>query len=178
MLDCYFIQQGKSTFVAYHKRHRRVVALYQFIDIQRLTLNEHTVVVEVEKGFTDREQQIADEVSNEIRQEYSCINDMVERGDCRYCDIVLSYMATAVERVRARMHQVCMQDEVEPQAHKFMAIWNNVNEVEYNKLYARVRKLPYTPDALKEGELSQAEYDSLQLLIRQKKDEMMLLITQ
>lgn len=137
-----------------------------------------TVVVEVEKGFTAREQQIADEVSNEIRQEYSRINDMVERGDCRYCDIVLSYMATAVARVRARMHQVCMQDEVEPQAHKFMAIWNNVNEVEYNKLYARVRKLPYTPDALKEGELSQAEYDSLRLLLRQMKDEMMLLITQ
>ena len=137
-----------------------------------------TVVVEVEKGFTAREQQIADEVSNEIRQEYSRINDMVERGDCRYYDIVLSYMATAVARVRARMRQVCMQDEVEPQAHKFMAIWNNVNEVEYNKLYARVCKLPYTPDALKEGELSQAEYDSLQLFIRQMKDEMMLLITQ
>lgn len=137
-----------------------------------------TVVVEVEKGFTAREQQIADEVSNEIRQEYSRINDMVERGDCRYCDIVLSYMAKAAARVRARMHQVCMQDEVEPQAHKFMAIWNNVNEVEYNKLYARVCKLPYTPDALNEGELSQAEYDSLQLLIRQMKDEMMLLITQ
>lgn len=137
-----------------------------------------TVVVEVEKGFTAREQQIADEVSNEIRQEYSRINDMVERGDCRYCDIVLSYMAMAAARVRARMHQVCMQDEVEPQAHKFMAIWNNVNEVEYNKLYARARKLPYTPDALKEGELSQAEYDSLQSLNRQLYDEMMLLITQ
>lgn len=137
-----------------------------------------TVIVEVEKGFTAREQQIADEVSNEIRQEYSRINGMIDRGDCRYCDIVSSYMSQAVERVRARMRQVCMQDEVEPQAHKFMAIWNNVHEVEYNKLYVRMRKLPSMFDALKGGELSQAEYDSLQLLIRQLNDDIMLLITQ
>ncbi len=65
-----------------------------------------TVIVEVEKGFTAREQQIADEVSNEIRQEYSRINGMIDRGDCRYCDIVSSYMSQAVERVRARMRQV------------------------------------------------------------------------
>lgn len=137
-----------------------------------------TVIVEVEKGFTAREQQIADEVSNEIRQEYSRINGMIDRGDCRYSDIVSSYMSQAVGRVRARMRQVCMQDEVEPQAHKFMAIWNNVHEVEYNKLYVRMRKFPSTFDALKGGELSQAEYDSLQLLIRQLNDDIMLLITQ
>lgn len=59
-----------------------------------------------------------------------------------------------------------------------MAIWNNVHEVEYNKLYVRMRKLPSMFDALKGGELSQAEYDSLQLLIRQLNDDIMLLITQ
>ena len=53
-----------------------------------------------------------DEVSNEIRQEYSRINDMVERGDCLYCDIVLSYMAKAVARVRARIARVCKKTVV------------------------------------------------------------------
>lgn len=143
-----------------HMSHR-VTTLTHTVDTVYV-VEYDTVVVEVEKGFTTREQQIADEVCNEIRREYSRIHSMIDSGNCRYSDIVSSYMSLAVSRVRKRMQQLCTQEEIEPQAHKFMAIWNSVNEEEYNKLYLHMLQLPATTTALNEGVLSQAEYDSLQ----------------